>query len=409
MQSHTRLLSVLLVAAAIGIGPAAGGVAAVSPADATAGVQDPTVAAGVPGLHEPTAGDRRPAVGDSRSDTCSFPYRPTDATGTTVTIDADPERIVTLNPSAAQTMWEIGARDEVVGVSQYASYLDGADGKANVSGPSGPSVEAVLATDPDLVLVPSSSYGAAEERTEQLRAQGIPVFVFGQGTSLEFVATKTELTGRLTGNCEAGRERAAEMRQSIALMGQSIALMEQALDGEERPLGLNVFFGYTSGANTFIGDVMATGGVRNGAADANITGFQVLNDETVVNLDPEWIVVPENSPVPETPAYNSTTAIQEGNVVVVNTSYLQQPAPRAVIAAETILAAVHPDAYEEYQELQAQSENESTATTAPPETVSTATPTPESTATTDTGTPGFGPLVSVVAVSALAVLLARRR
>jgi hypothetical protein len=72
-------------------------------------------------------------------------------------------------------MWEIGARNEVVGVSQYASYLEGADGKANVSGPSGPSVEAVLATGPDLVLVPSSSYGAAEERIEQLRAQGVPV------------------------------------------------------------------------------------------------------------------------------------------------------------------------------------------------------------------------------------------
>lgn len=400
MQSHAWLLSVLLVAAAIG--PAAGGVAAASPADATAGVQEPTVVPGTSGLHEPAAADRRPAVGDGQSDTCAFPYTATDDTGTEVTIDADPERIVTLNPSAAQTMWEIGARDEVVGVSQYASYLEGADGKANVSGPSGPSVEAVLAADPDLVLVPSSSYGAAEERTEQLRAQGIPVFVFGQGTSLAFVADKTELTGRLTGNCEAGRERAAEMRQSIALM-------EQSLDGEERPLGLNVFFGYTSGADTFIGDVMATGGVRNGAAEANITGFQVLNDETVVNLDPEWIVVPANSPVPQTPAYNSTTAIQEGNVVVVNTSYLQQPAPRAVIAAETILAAVHPGAYDEYQELQADPGNEPTATTAPPETASTATPTPEPTATTDTGTPGFGPLVSVVAVGALAVLLARRR
>ena len=403
MQSHAWLLSVLVVVAAIGVGPVAGDVAAASPANATASVQGPDFEPDPVGWHELTTADRQPAVGDGHSDTCSFPHTVTDDTGTEVTVDTDPERIVTLNPSAAQTMWEIGARNEVVGVSQYASYLEGADGKANVSGPSGPSVEAVLATDPDLVLVPSSSYGAAEERTEQLRAQGVPVFVFGQGTSLEFVANKTELTGRLTGNCEAGTERAAEMRQSITLM-------EQALDGEERPIGLNVFFGYTSGANTFIGDVMETGGLRNGAAEADITGFQVLNDETVVDLDPQWIVVPTNSPVPETPAYNSTTAIQEGNVVVVNTSSLQQPAPRAVMAAETILAAVHPDAYEEYQGLQARSEDESTATPTP-DPVSTATPTPDpvSTATTDTGTPGFGPLVSIVAVCALAVLLARRR
>jgi len=397
MQRSATLLSLLLVVAAVG--PAVGGVAALSSADATA---DRHVAAGSPDADQPAASDEPSALGNVQTETCSFPYTTTDATGTEVTIDADPERIVTLNPSAAQTMWEIGAEDEVVGVSQYSSYLEGADGKANVSGPSGPSVEKVIAADPDLVLVPSSSYGAAEERTEQIRAQGIPVFVFGEGTSLEFVANKTELTGRLTGNCEAGTERAAEMRQSIALM-------EQALEDEDRPVGLNVFFGYTSGANTFIGDVMETGGVRNGAAEANISGFKPINDEAVVKLDPEWIVVPENSPVPETPAYNSTTAVQEGNVVVVDTNYLQQPAPRAVIAAETIMEAVHPEAYEEYRERQATAETESTPTTAPPETERTVTFTPESPSTTATGTPGFGSLVAITAIAALAVLLTRRR
>ena len=376
MQRYAWLLSLLLVVAAVG--PAAGGVAAGPTADAA---------------------DRLPSVGAAQSDVCGFPYTATDATGTEVTLDADPERIVTLNPSAAQTMWEIGAENEVVGVSQYASYLDGADAKANVSGPSGPSVEAVLATNPDLVLVPSSSYGAAEERTEQIRAQGVPVFVFGEGTSMEFVANKTERIGRLTGNCEAGVERAAEMRRSIASM-------QRVLNGTERPVGLNVFFGYTSGANTFIGDVMETGGLRNGAAERGVSGFNPINDETVVALDPAWIVVPEHSGVPETPAYNTTTAVREGNVVVVDTNYLQQPAPRAVIAAETILAAVHPEAYDEYRELEANADAEPT-TTARSATPTTATP--ESPATTATGTPGFGAVGSVVALAALAALLARRR
>ena len=396
MQRHAVLLSVLLVVAAVG--PTIGGVVAATPATAPDSASGHAASGGVPTATAPGVFDQQPSVEGVQSEACSFPYTATDATGTEVTIDADPERIVTLNPSAAQTMWELGAADEVVGVSQYASYLDGADAKANVSGPSGPSVEAVLAADPDLVLVPSSSYGAATERTEQLRAQGIPVFVFGEGTSLEFVANKTVLTGRLTGNCAAGVRRAAEMRRSIELM-------EQVLDGEERPIGLNVFFGYTSGANTFIGDVMETGGLRNGAAEANVSGFQVINDESVVALNPEWIVVPENSPVPQTTAYNSTTAVQEGNVVVVDTNYLQQPAPRAVIAAETILESVHPEAYKEYQTRQAQSDDEPTPTTAPSETVATVTPT----STTSTGTPGLGPMISVVALAAAAVLLVRRR
>ena len=385
MQRSAVLLSVLLVVAAVG--PAVGGVGAAAPVPET-----------------------RPAFDGTHSETCDFPYTERDATGTEVTIQSAPERVVTLNPSAAQTMWEIGAEAQVVGVSQYASYLDGAEAKANVSGPSGPSVERVLDAEPDVVLVPSSSYGAATERVAQLRAQGVPVFVFGEGTSLEFVANKTERIGRLTGNCEAGVRRAADMRQSTALMERALRDEERALRDEERPVGLNVFFGYTSGADTFIGDVMETGGLRNGAADANVSGFQVINDETVVALDPEWIVVPENSPVPQNAAYNSTTAVQEGNVVVVDTNYLQQPAPRAVIAAETILAAVHPEAYDEYRTLQAHGDDDSTATptTAARETV-TETPTPEPPATTATGTPGFGPALSVVALAAAMVSLAIRR
>jgi iron complex transport system substrate-binding protein len=357
------------------------------------------------------AGATGPALAGTAAGTqesCSFPYTATDATGTEVTVQSEPSRVVTLNPSAAQTMWEIDARDKVVGVSQYAAYLDGAGEKANVSGPNGPSVEKVLAQDPDLVLVPNTTYGFAPERVEQIRAQGVPVFVFESGTSLEFVANKTERTGRLVGACEGGRQRAAEMRRAVSQM-------REALGDEERPVGLNYFFGYTSGSNTFIGDVMETGGLRNGAAEANVSGFKPVNQETVVEMNPTWIVVPSGAAIPENEAFNSTTAVREGNVVTVDANYLQQPAPRSIEAAETIMAAVHPDAYEEYRTMQnettAGSSDTSTATTDASETDATAT---EATATatpaTTTGasSPGFGLAAAVTALAAAALVFARR-
>ncbi|MDS0298248.1 PGF-CTERM-anchored ABC transporter substrate-binding protein [Halogeometricum sp. S1BR25-6] len=345
----------------------------------------------------------------TQAEACSFPYSATDATGTEVTLESDPGRIVTLNPSAAQTMWEIGARDEVVGVSQYAAYLDGASEKANVSGANGANVEKVLAANPDLVLVPSSSYGASKDRVDQLRAQGVPVFVFGEGTSLAYVANKTEQIGRLTGNCEAGREVADDVRESVSQM-------RAVLEDKEKPVGLNYFYGYTSGSNTFIGDVMTTGGLRNGAAEANISGFAQINDETVVAMNPEYVVAPEESPVPSNEAWNSTTALQEGNVIRVNTNYLQQPAPRSVDAAEAIMQAVHPDAYAEYRQMGAEN-GTATGETTTDETTTTVvvddTP-PESETETGAGTetgadsPGFGVLAGLVALVGAALLAARR-
>ena len=408
MQRSAVALAMLLVVAALGTAAAPAAGATVDPSGGSAAVATGDVTtpeSGVDALDDAPPQDHQSDSGsdsgtDSSTATCTFPYETTDATGADVAIESDPDRVVTLNPSAAQTMWEIGARDEVVGVSQYASYLEGADERTNVSGAGGPSVETVLNANPDLVLVPNSSYGAAAERVEQIRDTGVPVYVFGKPESLEFVADKTERIGRLTGNCEAGVDRAAEIRQSVDDM-------ERALDGTDRPVGLNVFYGYTSGANTFIGDVMTTGGLQNGAAE-DFTGFQMINDEAVVRINPEWIVAPTGSSIPDTPAYERTTAVQEDNVIRIDTNLLQQPAPRSVQAAETILENAHPEAYAEYRRLQSE---ESTATAGaeetsePQTTVATVT---EPSPTTAADSPGFGPVVTLAGLAAAALLATRR-
>ncbi|MFB9808829.1 ABC transporter substrate-binding protein [Haladaptatus pallidirubidus] len=99
-----------------------------------------------------------PAATATQQPSCSFPVTKADATGTEVSLDEQPQRVVTLSPSAAQIMWEIGAKDKVVGVTQYANYLEEADKKANVSGTgqSFVNIEKVVSLEPDLVLAPST-------------------------------------------------------------------------------------------------------------------------------------------------------------------------------------------------------------------------------------------------------------
>ena len=267
---------------------------------------------------------------------CAFPYETTDATGTVVQIPEDPDRIVTLTPSAAQTMWEIDAFDEVVATSTYAGYLPGAEQKRVISAETDQAmVERIVAVEPTLILVPNASHDPAV--VGQLRGLGIPTVVFGERSTLEEIADQTEQIGRLTGNCAAGELRATQLRTTIAAMESVVADVEQ-------PGGLNSFYGYSSGADTFTDDIMATAGVRNIAA-ARFAGWQQLNAEVVVTGDPEWIIAPEGSPIPDSPAYASTTAVEDGQIVYLDTDELQQPAPRAVNATATVLARVHPTAH----------------------------------------------------------------
>jgi len=285
----------------------------------------------------------------SNSSTCAFPLNVTDATGTNITLDERPERITTTNPSAAQTLWELDAQDRVVGVTQFASYLNGTSGKTDVSAEFGVSVEKVVATDPDLVLAPNASAGQVAD----LRAQNLTVYHFPAATDVDDIAEKTERTGRLVGNCGAAADVNKEMNETVDSVENRTADIDRP--NVLYPLG----GGYVAANNTFINEIMKIGGTTNVAASEG-DGYPQLSDEVILQTDPSVILVtdpvlvtdPEASILNEEP-YASTTAGAEENYIVMNTSYINQPAPRSVIeSTEKIATAV--------EELEAQDKGEKT-------------------------------------------------
>ncbi|WP_096393504.1 PGF-CTERM-anchored ABC transporter substrate-binding protein [Halorubrum trapanicum] len=326
MRNSFAIAMAVLVTTAL-IGGVAGTVAGAQPTISTDG---PTASA------QPTAGaggsvGAAGATGTGLAQTdgaCGFPFSATDATGETVTLEERPERITTINPSAAQTLWELGEQDRVVGVSQFAFYLDGAEERANVSAEFGASVERVVATEPDLVLAPNAS--AAD--VEPLREQGLTVYHFPAATSVEDIAEKTETIGRLVGACDAAAETNEEMYDAVD------AAEERTAD-VDRPAALYPLGGgYVAANNTFIDAIMNVGGTENVAADVG-SGYPQLSDEVILETDPELILVTDSeAAILEQEPYASTTAGVEDSYVVMNTNYLNQPAPRSVIESTTTLS-----------------------------------------------------------------------
>jgi len=284
------------------------------------------------------------ASADTLADThCTYPMTVTDATGTEITIEENPERLAALAPSAAQILWSIGADGETVAIPQdyYIGYLNGTEGKTDVVNDDGSIItEAVVGAQPDLVLAPNV---VANETVETLRSSGLTVYKFGAASDLEAVSEKVELYGQLTGNYEAAGQVSARMQ------GQVQAIRD-AVSGEENP---RVFFslgsGWTAGADTFVGQIIAAAGGDNVAAGEINTsnGYGTLSNELITEKDPEWIVQNgQFGTVPKTPAFNGTTAVQEGNVVRVNRNFMTQNGPKNVEALKTVAQALHPEAYE---------------------------------------------------------------
>jgi iron complex transport system substrate-binding protein len=404
MTKSTAVLATVLALALV-VTPAAAAVGQDATATTNAG------APVAPGATQASVGTNEVS---STTEHCTFPRTLRDATGEQVELSEEPERVVTLGPASAQTMWEFDAQDKVVGVTQFAAYLDGATEKANVSGAGETriSIERVVAQDPDVVLAENVT---SPETVSKLRDSGITVYYFNNSESIDDVYRKVAVTGQLVGECDAAVD-------SVRFMKEEMAIVENATDGEEPKQFLYSLFGYTTGENTFINSGLTAAGGNNlavGVVEFPPSGYAPINPETVANLSVDWIVYPGTpTAIPQNEAWNQTTAVQEGNVVAVDRDQISQPAPRVVLAVRSLAKTWYPDAYAATNEslrgnVQVDADvyersDDETATTTDGGDETDESDDETTTASDADGSPGFGP-VAVLAAAALVVgALARR-
>jgi iron complex transport system substrate-binding protein len=275
---------------------------------------------------------------------CTFPFSETDSTeeGANVTVDAPPERVVTLGASAAQTMWEIeGARDKVVAYTTFASYLDGINDSRTLltyddnQRLTNSSLDTVVDLDPDVVIAANI---IDKKDVQALRERGVTVYRFRTATDVEFVYQKTRLTGRLVGECDAADERTAELRAQVKTIRRATA------DVREKRVFNPGFGGVTPGRNTFVDEIITVAGGENlGRLAGDGTGYNAYDSERIAAADPEWVTGAGFVSTPSGLA--ETTASRENQTIVLNSNHVFQPAPRIVVAMVTMVRALHPERY----------------------------------------------------------------
>ena len=342
--------------------------------------------------------------------TCDYPLTlEADATGETVTLEDEPERVVALAPSDAQTVIEIGAEDRLVGMPQteYTERLDPPD-VPDVTADDGftTDVEVVVATEPDVVIAASA---ISAEDVETLREHGLTVYHFEDEASIDDVLAHVAITGQLTGECDGAAA-------TVEWMDDRIAVLESAVEDVEHPLAYYAMpFGWTAGDETFQNELIELAGLENLAVDIGIVGWAEISEEDVVEADPSWIVYEDETgegtpPIAE--SVEATTAFQSEQFASVHPNDFNQPAPRIVYAVEQILEDAHPDAHAAVaDELQAVDDAREAAAGANGDDAP-----GEDDATGDDGAddgdeviPGFGVAVALVAVLTALVALSRRR
>jgi iron complex transport system substrate-binding protein len=282
------------------------------------------------------------------SDPPAYPVTLTDDAGRSVTLEAEPERIVSLAPSNTEIVCALDACDRIVGVTDFDDYPPEVADVDSVVTMAQVDVEAVVAAEPDLVIA------AGNELTptaviEQLTGLGLAVMTL-YPESLDEIYADIELVGRALDRDEAARTLVEGMESRVEAVHSAVADLERPRTFYE----VGVFEGaiYTAGAGSFLASLIETAGGEPITGDALSTSIEI---EDLVAADPELILLGDASydpaitaeSVAARPGWETMTAVADGRVVPVAEDILiTRPGPRIVDGLEALARAIHPDAFE---------------------------------------------------------------
>jgi iron complex transport system substrate-binding protein len=283
-----------------------------------------------------------PATSSAAVETSAAPAFPVtvEADNGSVTIDEQPDEIVSLSATATESLFAIGAGDQVIAVDDQSDYP--ADAPMTELSGFEPNVEAIAGYEPDLVIA-SYDPGGLVDGLEKL---DIPVLLQDAAPNLDAAYEQNDTLGAATGNVEGAETVVDSMQTEIGELVSSSSGAEGATVYHE--LGPD-FFSATS--DTFIGSVYELFGLVNiadaaaGAADAG--GYPQLSGEYVVSESPDLIVLADTvccgqtaQKVAKRPGWDQIEAVANGTIVEADDSIASRWGPRTVEFVELIAGSL---------------------------------------------------------------------
>ena len=267
----------------------------------------------------------------------SFPATVASGEGT-LTLSQAPRRIVSLSPSATESLFAIGAGDQVVAVDDQSNHPADAP-RTKLSGFQ-PNVEAIAGFQPDLVVASGDPGGLVRG----LRKLQVPVLIQEAPADLEGAYAEIEDLGAATGHRTEAHDVVAEMRSRI----------EKAAESVPEGADVSVFHElspdyYSATSETFIGSVYTELGVENIADEAGgaAPDYPQLSAEYILKADPDLVVLSDTKCCGQTPelvakrpGWKTLAAVQNDAVVPVNDDIASRWGPRIADFVERIAAAI---------------------------------------------------------------------
>lgn len=274
------------------------------------------------------------------------PITYTDIYGYTTTLDAVPERIVSLGPNLSDTMAALGQMDKLVGRTDYCNWPEEILEIPSVGDMYNINMEVLASLDPDAVICSSI---VSEQSVNTIRGLGIPVIIINGEESLDDTYGIVRDLGYVLGCQDEAEALVTEMKERIGKI-------TDALEGVPAVscyycVGYGEYGDFTATGDTFINGIIEACGGENIAKNGTNWSF---SKELLVAGDPEMIIFPEYSyssfdldkaNFSSMEPYSSLSAVKNGQLYKINSDLMDRQGARTAEAVETLAAILHPEVF----------------------------------------------------------------
>ena len=248
--------------------------------------------------------------------------------------NAQYKRIVSLAPSVTESLYELGAGGEVVGITVYCPK--GESKKEIVGTLLEPDFEKIIALKPDLIV--STMEGNSKAAVEKLMRLGLNVYTAGTSQSFEEICANYFALAQKIGKGGNAAQIIKEARENIEVIYNNIAVENtQSVFWEvgAKPL-------YTAGKQSFVNDYNRYAKTENIYKDLNAR-YPQIDVESVLSKNPDIIVLVSMGDITESEIekwkkYKTLKAVKNNRIFMLDANDIFTPTPKTFANGVKILA-----------------------------------------------------------------------
>ena len=259
-----------------------------------------------------------------------------------------PQRIISLSPSTTETLFAIGAGDQVVGVTSYCDFPAEAATREIVGGFSAKtiSIETIISLNPDLVIAGVSAH---QPIADTLKEAGITVLAI-EPKSIDDIQSIIVDLAVITGHEQEGKAVSEDISNRINAVNEKLSTLK---DDQIVKVFYEVWDAplMTAGPNSFTGQMISYAGGNNIFSDVD-TDYPQISSEELISRNPQIILSSTThgdklsiEAMAQREGWETIEAVINNNVVLLDGNIVSRPGPRVIDAIEMISEAIYPELF----------------------------------------------------------------